>query len=185
MPKSKKSQQVEDEQERKPSNLTLGCFIKDVRSRRNQNVAANDNLGDSTDCAVNPTGQTLETISGTKESQAGYKELDKEVEFQKFQVGNACTACCSTKERTDDLFKIMRTKKGGFPVYLEKRAKGKKVTVIRQVAGNSKQLLQLLKTKFGTGGLLKTEEVEIQGNFEEKVVKFLKENTQYMTQYKP
>eukprot|EP00795_Rhopilema_esculentum_P002236 gene2236-17842_t len=184
MPKSKKPQHVEDEQERRPPSLTLGCFIKDARSRRNQNVAANDNLVDSTDCVVNPTGQTLEAISGAKKSQAGYKELEKESGFQTFQVENSCTAC-ATEERTDDLFKIMRTKKGGFPVYLEKRAKGKKVTVIRQVTGNSKHLLQLLKTKFGTGGLLKTGEVEIQGDFEEKVVKFLKENTQYMTQYKP
>ena len=85
---------------------------------------------------------------------------------------------------TDD-FKIMRTKKGGYPIYLEKRAKGKKVTVIRQVKGNSKHLLQILKTKFGTGGLTKPGEVEIQGDFESKLLKFLKENNQYMVQYKP
>ena len=85
---------------------------------------------------------------------------------------------------TDD-FKIMRTKKGGYPIYLEKRAKGKKVTVIRQVKGSSKHLLQILKTKFGTGGLTKPGEVEIQGDFETKLLKFLKENSQYMVQYKP
>ncbi|MBI5095578.1 MAG: translation initiation factor [Candidatus Hydrogenedentes bacterium] len=73
------------------------------------------------------------------------------------------------------LFRVARTRKGGFPVFLEKRAAGKTVTVIRNVTGDADALLSLLRKKCGAGGVIRDGEVELQGDHRAKVEAYLKE----------
>ena len=80
-------------------------------------------------------------------------------------------------------FFIRRTKKGGVPVKVESRASGKKVTLIENVEGDAKKLLQELKNKFGTGGLLKEGVIELQGDCLVKVTKYLNLNKQLLKPY--
>lgn len=49
-------------------------------------------------------------------------------------------------------FFIQAGKKGQVPIEMEKRAKGKKVTIIKNCGGNVKAMLTLLKENLGTGG---------------------------------
>lgn len=70
-------------------------------------------------------------------------------------------------------FSVKRTKKGKLPISYENRAKGKKVTVISNVTGDSGLLLQELKKKIGAGGVVRGDTVEIQGDHQVVVGKFL------------
>lgn len=64
-------------------------------------------------------------------------------------------------------------------VYLERAGRGgKSVSVIKGVmspAHGKEALVKLLKTKLGTGGALKGENIEIQGDHREKIVALLNE----------
>ena len=71
---------------------------------------------------------------------------------------------------------VTGSKKGGFPVAVEKRGCGKKVTVIRNIVGDPAALLQGLKRKMGSGGVVNPDgSVEIQGERQPEVEKFLTE----------
>lgn len=70
-------------------------------------------------------------------------------------------------------FFVQRTKKGKLPISYENRAKGKKVTVIANVSGDANILLQELKKKIGAGGVVRGETVELQGDHQVQVEKFL------------
>ena len=70
-------------------------------------------------------------------------------------------------------FFVKRTKKGKLPISYENRAKGKKVTVISNVTGDSGILLQELKKRIGAGGVVRGDTVEIQGDHQTVVEKFL------------
>mmetsp|Transcript_1950 Transcript_1950/g.4959 ORF Transcript_1950/g.4959 Transcript_1950/m.4959 type:complete len:207 (+) Transcript_1950:74-694(+) len=56
------------------------------------------------------------------------------------------------------------TKKGGFPVRVESRGPGKKVTIISNVNGNVESFLRDLKEALGTGGVAHGPNVEVQGD---------------------
>merc|ERR1719481_777565 len=71
-------------------------------------------------------------------------------------------------------YTIGKTKKGSLPIRVENRNKGKKVTVVFNVSGNLKELLSELKHAAGSGGVVKDDTVEIQGDKAEFVEKFLK-----------
>ncbi len=73
-------------------------------------------------------------------------------------------------------YQIGRTKKGGFPVSLEKRASGKKVTVLRNVTGDIQGLLKTLKKHCGAGGIVRDDTLEIQGDQRERIETFLKQD---------
>ncbi len=73
-------------------------------------------------------------------------------------------------------FRITRTKKGNYPIFLEKRAAGKMVTVIRNVSGDLEALLSMLKKKCAAGGKAFEDSVEIQGDHCAKIELFLREN---------
>lgn len=73
-------------------------------------------------------------------------------------------------------FRIARTKKGNYPIFLEKRAAGKMVTVIRNVSGDLEALLSLLKKKCAAGGKAFEDSVEIQGDHCVKIESFFREN---------
>ncbi|MCL4863200.1 MAG: translation initiation factor [Caldilineaceae bacterium] len=64
-------------------------------------------------------------------------------------------------------------------VYLERAGRGgKSVSVIKGVlspAHGKEALVKLLKTKLGTGGALKGENIEIQGDHRDKIVALLNE----------
>lgn len=59
---------------------------------------------------------------------------------------------------------VMGSKKGGFPVSVESRARGKRVTVIHNVSGNVEALLSDLKRSVGAGGVVRDGNVEVQGD---------------------
>lgn len=63
-------------------------------------------------------------------------------------------------------FRVRGTKKGSIPVTVERRALGKKVTVIENVSGDADALLRMLKSRLGTGGTRRgsTSTVEIAGD---------------------
>ena len=99
--------------------------------------------------------------------------------------GNSVTVAKATKELSDDVdrnekkteelpYTIGKTKKGSLPIRVENRNKGKKVTVVFNVSGNLKELLSELKHAAGSGGVVKDDTVEIQGDKAEFVEKFLK-----------
>ena len=78
-------------------------------------------------------------------------------------------------------YKIGRTKKGGLPIRVENRNKGKKVTVIFNVSGDLKMLLSELKHAAGSGGVVKEDTVEIQGDKQDFVEKFLRNKLKKMS----
>ena len=73
-------------------------------------------------------------------------------------------------------YRVHGTKKGSIPLSTESRAKGKKVTVLRNVDGDMQALLKDLKESLGTGGLAHENgtELEIQGEHEDRIAAFLK-----------
>lgn len=71
------------------------------------------------------------------------------------------------------IFSFQRTRKGGFPVFLEKRPNGKTVTVIRNLSGDLDGLLSALKRQCGAGGVVRDGAVEIQGDHRHRVETFL------------
>ena len=71
-------------------------------------------------------------------------------------------------------YSITRTKKGGIPIRVESRNKGKKVTVVFNVTGDSRELLKELKHSAGCGGVVREDTIELQGEkvaVVEKVIK--------------
>ena len=61
-------------------------------------------------------------------------------------------------------------------VHLDRRGGGKIVTIVRGYEGNKQDLNalgKLLRKKCGVGGAVKNNEILIQGNVREKVLKFL------------
>lgn len=72
-------------------------------------------------------------------------------------------------------FTIQRTRKGGYPISLEKRPSGKVVTVLRNVSGDAEALLKLLKKRCGAGGCLAENAVEIQGDHRLRIEAILNE----------
>lgn len=75
-------------------------------------------------------------------------------------------------------FSVAATKKGEVPLRVEKRAKGKKVTIISNVNGDAVRLVRALQTLLGTGGSVRQAEkgswaVEVQGDQVSRVTKAL------------
>jgi len=70
----------------------------------------------------------------------------------------------STSPCPASAYSIGKTKKGGLPVRVESRSKGKKVTVVFNVTGDLKLLLSELKQAAGSGGVVREDTIEIQGD---------------------
>jgi translation initiation factor 1 len=60
-------------------------------------------------------------------------------------------------------------------VTVEKRARGKVVTVVRNISGDGASLLKDLKRRCGAGGVVREDSIEIQGDHREKVEAYLEE----------
>ena len=76
----------------------------------------------------------------------------------------------------EQAFFVTRTKKGKLPITYENRSKGKKVTVISNVSGNSDILLSELRKRLGVGGVSRGAFVELQGDQQKAVTDFLNSN---------
>ena len=72
-------------------------------------------------------------------------------------------------------FHVARTRKGGYPVSLEKRPSGKMATVVRNVSGDAEALVSLLKKRCAAGGKAFEDAIEIQGDQRAKVEAALRE----------
>jgi translation initiation factor 1 (eIF-1/SUI1) len=72
-------------------------------------------------------------------------------------------------------FAIHKTKKGGYPIFVEKRGGNKKVTLIRNLTGDLKGLLTALKKHCSAGGVLREDAIELQGDHRSRVEDFLKQ----------
>jgi len=73
-------------------------------------------------------------------------------------------------------FRVARTRKGGMPVFLEKRPNGKNVTVVRNISGDLDAALTALKKLCGAGGTARDDTIEIQGDHRERVEAFLRQH---------
>lgn len=72
-------------------------------------------------------------------------------------------------------FQVEKSRKGNWPLAIEKRPGNKVVTVITKVKGDREALLKALKKQCGAGGALRPDGVEIQGDQRDKVEAFLEE----------
>lgn len=71
------------------------------------------------------------------------------------------------------LYQVARTRKGNWPVRIEKRSGGKVVTIVEQISGDGKAFLKALQKSLGTGGKFDGCTVQIQGDHVTKVEAFL------------
>ena len=55
-------------------------------------------------------------------------------------------------EKPAPAFRITKTKKGGYPIFREKRSAGKTVTIVHNLSGDTEALLTLLKKRCAAGG---------------------------------
>jgi len=79
-------------------------------------------------------------------------------------------------------YKVHGTKKGAYPIKVESRSKGKVVTVVSNVHGNADALRQALQAALGAGGVSRGDgSVEIQGNHEAKIIKWLQQKEGCLT----
>ena len=69
---------------------------------------------------------------------------------------------------------VGKTRKGGFAISIERRAKGKQVTVLRNVSGDAEALLRALKKRCGAGGVVREGAIERQGDHQAAVLEFVK-----------
>lgn len=72
-------------------------------------------------------------------------------------------------------FRVARTRKGGYPISVERRAAGKTVTIVRNVSGDVDALLTMLKKRCAAGGKAFEDSLEVQGDHCDKVEAFLRE----------
>ena len=79
----------------------------------------------------------------------------------------------SQPARTGAPYQVAKTRKGGLPVFVERRAAGKVVTVIRNISGDAEALLTTLKKRCGAGGVVRDGDVEIQGDHRARIEAFL------------
>ena len=74
------------------------------------------------------------------------------------------------------LWTLTKTRKGNFDIRVEKRGGGKTVTVIRRISGDMKALLKHLRKKCASGGAIKDNTIEIQGDHLTKINTLLNDN---------
>ena len=84
------------------------------------------------------------------------------------------TSVTSDEKKSELPYKITKTKKGTIPIRVENRNKGKKVTVVFNVSGDSRELLKELKHSAGCGGVIREDTIELQGEKISVVEKLIK-----------
>ena len=71
-------------------------------------------------------------------------------------------------------YRVERTRKGGYDLAFERRAKGKGVTVLRRVYGDGEALMKQLKKKCGAGGTVHEDSIELQGDHRTAIERLLR-----------
>jgi len=77
---------------------------------------------------------------------------------------------------TTQNWQVGRTRKGGWPLSLERRSGNKSVTVLGQVSGDAEALLKTLRKFCGAGGVVREDRIELQGDHVEALNAWLAEN---------
>jgi len=103
-----------------------------------------------------------------KESTHHRESSKKEKSSSKNQVSGSVT-----NSQPDCLWRAEKTRKGNFDIRLEKRGGGKTVTVLSRLSGDLKNLLKVLRKKCASGGAVKGNTIEIQGDHIQKIDAFL------------
>ena len=70
-------------------------------------------------------------------------------------------------------YRVERTRKGGYDITFERRAKGNGVTVLRRVHGDGDSLLRKLKKRCGAGGAWHDDSIELQGDHRKALEDYL------------
>lgn len=85
----------------------------------------------------------------------------------------AQTKAAPAPQPTASPYKVTKSRKGNWPLQVERRAGGKFVTIVNNIEGDGNALLRDLRKFCGAGGVLREGAVEIQGDQSEKVKRFL------------
>lgn len=105
--------------------------------------------------------------------RAGAVEHLVSTPFAGLQGGSSQTAAAPVAESVAPAYGIARTRKGGWPLRIERRSGGKTVTVLAGVSGDGGALLRELKTLCGAGGTAREDEVEVQGDHCARIARWL------------
>lgn len=73
-------------------------------------------------------------------------------------------------------WRVAKTRKGGWPLSIERRPGNKVVTVVAGVERGGEQLVKALKKRCGAGGVRHGDVIEIQGDHREAIAAFLDES---------
>lgn len=123
-----------------------------------------------------PTEQQFPSLGATPSSGSAKQQHPVAAPSKQIEKLTLADIVPAAQGASDLGYHVTGSKKGGFPVTIEKRSCGKKVTVIRNVVGDRSALLSGLKKKLGCGGVInKDGSVEIQGEREPAVEKYLTE----------
>ena len=157
MPKRRK-QKPEEEREGRPPDLTLASFL----------------------CF--PTVST--SCEGTSSSHPGSSSHEPLLDGAELHTVEPASTQQLAREDSIPAFSVHKSKKGKLPITYENRAKGKKVTVVSNVCGQADLLLSELKRRSGAGGAVRGETIELQGDHQVFLTKFLSDHPCVM-QWKP
>ena len=88
-------------------------------------------------------------------------------------VPKSAEAPAPPAETAAPAWQVARTRKGGWPVRIERRAAGKTVTRVERVSGDTEALARTLKQLCGVGGRALPDSVEVQGDKVDQIGQFL------------
>ncbi|CAH1785135.1 unnamed protein product [Owenia fusiformis] len=165
MPKKKSKNEKVLENEGRPTGLTFADYItvKVPKSKPKPDNAQSKNTTDvpkdetvTLTCEAPIKEEASAAIAPSSATLAGFTDAQPKDSVQ------------------EPIYQVKRTKKGHIPISVEKRNKGKKVTVISNVSGNLPILLSELKHATGSGGVIRDNTVEIQGDRLDFIEKYLR-----------
>lgn len=187
MPKRQKESKLLPGEGRPSGGLNLGDFLipsknTPINSQNNfpslgvsNNKDGFPSLGSSTNSKQNceEENKALSSCWGTQtKTTSQIKSSNKEQETT--STSESTSSSDASKVTAKLPYNISKTKKGSVPIRLEKRNKGKTVTVIFNVSGDAKELLKELKHAAGCGGVIKEDTVELQGEKVDLVEKYIR-----------
>lgn len=105
--------------------------------------------------------------------RAGAVEHLVSTPFAGLQGGSSPETTVPLEKPAVAAYAVARTRKGGWPLRVEKRGGGKTVTVLAGVSGDGGALLRELKTLCGAGGTAREGEVEVQGDHCARIARWL------------
>ncbi len=76
-------------------------------------------------------------------------------------------------KHTSAPYQVERSRKGNWRIAIERRSGGKSVTILSGVTGDSEALLRELKKRCATGGSVRGDSIELQGDQSKSVEAYL------------